>query len=207
MMADGMPPPCAARRERKPIMSTNAIVPGSLSSMATQNGISLAETFIGCDAIVIVDVSGSMDVRDSRGGQSRYDVALEELAALQQALPGKIAVIAFSSSPVFVPGGVPPFLGASTNLAGALQFAKVADVPSGDMRFFIISDGEPDERDAALHVAKTYHNRIDTIYVGPESYPRGRDFLMQLAATSGGQSVTADRVQELARVTQQLLLN
>jgi Mg-chelatase subunit ChlD len=183
----------------------NALVVGSIADVAAKSGTSLAETFINCDAVVLIDVSGSMDAPDSRGGHSRYQIALEELAVLQQTLPGKIAVIAFSSGPVFVPGGAPPFLGAGTDLAAALQFAKVADVPSGDMHFFVISDGEPDDRNAALQVAKTYHNRIDTIYVGPESYPRGRDFLMQLAATSGGQSVTADRVQELARVTQQLL--
>jgi Mg-chelatase subunit ChlD len=182
------------------------LVIGSIADVAAKSGASLAETFIGCDAVVIVDVSGSMDARDSRGRKSRYDVALEELAALQKALPGKVAVIAFSASAVFVPGGRPPFLGMSTDLAGALQFAKIADVPSGDMRFFIISDGEPDDRDAALQVAKTYHNRIDTIYTGPEAYPTGRAFLQQLAAAAGGQSITADRAQDLARVTQQLLL-
>jgi Mg-chelatase subunit ChlD len=183
----------------------DTLVVGSIADVAAKSGTSLAETFINCDAVVLIDVSGSMDAPDSRDRRTRYDVALEELAALQQALPGKIAVIAFSSWPVFVPGGQPPFLAGGTDLAAALQFAKVADVPSGDMRFFIISDGEPDSRDVALAVARTYHNRIDTIYVGPESYPLGRAFLQQLATASGGQSVTADRVQELARVTQQLL--
>lgn len=181
----------------------NAVVVGSISDIAQRNGTSLAESFINCDAVVIVDVSGSMAAKDSRGGRSRYDIALEELAALQSHLPGKIAVIAFSDSVVFVPGGQPPFMGSGTNLAAALRFAKVADVP--DMRFFIISDGSPDDEQAALNVAKTYSNRIDTIYVGPESYPRGREFLERLARASGGQSTTADRVQDLARVTQQLL--
>jgi Mg-chelatase subunit ChlD len=185
----------------------DALVVGSLADVAQKSNASLAETFIGCDAVVIVDVSGSMDARDSRGGKSRYDVALEELAALQQALPGRVAVIAFSSIAIFVPGGRPPFLGGSTNLADALQFAKVADVPTGDMRFFVISDGEPDDRDAALQVAKTYHNKISTVYVGPEAHPVGREFLEKLAGITGGQHVVADRVQELARVTQQLLLS
>lgn len=184
----------------------NAVVVGSISDVAQRNGTSLAESFVSCDAVVIVDVSGSMAAQDSRGGRSRYDIALEELASLQAHLPGKIAVIAFSDSAVFIPGGQPPFMASGTDLASALRFAKVADVP--DMRFFVISDGTPDDEQDALRVAKTYSNRIDTIYVGPESgYAMGREFLETLARTSGGQSTTADRVQELAAKVETLLLN
>lgn len=186
---------------------TDQLVIGSIADVAAKSGASLAETFIDCDAVVIVDVSGSMDTHDSRDSKSRYEVALEELAALQRALPGKIAVIAFSTNPIFVPGGAPPFLGGTTNLTGALQFAKVADVPTGDMRFFVISDGEPDNEHTAMDVAKGYYNRIDTIFVGSEYMFLAHNFLQQLAAASGGQSVTADRAQELARVARQLLLN
>ena len=184
---------------------SNAIVPGSLSAIAAQEGLSLAESFVSADAVILVDCSASMDARDSRGGRRRFDVALEELAVLQQRMPGKIAVIAFSSSVQFVPGGQPPFLCASTDLAAALQFAKMADVPG--MRFVVISDGDPDDAQGALAIAATYQNRIDTIYVGPESYPTGRRFLEQLATAKGGQSLTADRAQELAAKTEQLLLN
>ena len=184
-------------------MST-AITVGSIADLAAKSGTSLAESFISCDAVVIIDVSGSMGAHDSRGNKSRYDVALEELAALQEALPGKIGVIAFSDDAHFIPGGVPPFLGSGTDLTAALRFAKVADVP--DMRFFVISDGEPDDERAAMAVAQTYSNRIDTIYVGPERHPRGRDFLARLAQATGGQNVTADRVMELADTIETLLL-
>ncbi len=185
---------------------TDQLDVGSIADVAAKDGASIAETFIGCDAVVIFDVSGSMCTPDSRGGQRRYDVGVQELAALQQKLPGKVAVNAFSDGPLFVPGGVPPFLAGSTDLAKALLFAKVADVASGDMRFFVISDGEPDDRQEALAVAQTYRNRIDTVFVGPERNPQGRDFLAQLAAASGGRNVTADRVKNLAATTQQLLL-
>ncbi len=186
-------------------METQAIVPGSLSAIAQGQGKSLAESFLGCDAIVLVDVSGSMDNRDSRGGKSRYTVALEELAALQQHMPGKIGVLAFSSTVQFCPGGQPPMLGGGTDLAGALRFAKVADV--ADMRFVIISDGVPDDERAAMTVAKTYTNRIDCIFVGPEEdWQGGQVFLQRLASASGGVQVTADRAQELAQKTATLLL-
>lgn len=183
-----------------------AIVPGSLSAIAKRDGQSLAESFLSADVVIIVDTSGSMCTCDSRGGRSRYDVALQELAQLQSHMPGKLAVIAFSDNPIFCPGGQPPLLGGNTNLAGALQFAKVADVPG--IRFIVISDGQPDDEREALTVAQTYSNRIDTIFVGPENdWHGGRAFLQRLAAASGGQHITADRVQELASKTERLLLS
>lgn len=186
-------------------MDTKAltVVSGSLLDLSYQNQISIAETFIGCDAIIIVDVSGSMEDMDSRGGKSRYMVACEELATIQKTLPGKIAVIAFSDFPQFVPSGLPMLVGRGTDMARALEFARVADV-SG-VRFILVSDGEPNDREQTLAIARKFHGRIDTVYVGPEAYPVGRDFLMQLSKLSGGANVTADRVKELAEKTLMLL--
>lgn len=187
------------------MQQSNAIVTGSLSDVAKREDVSLAESFLSCDAIILCDVSGSMGAHDSRGGKTRYEVALEELAELQKRLPGKCAIIAFSDNTLFVPGGAPPLLGAGTNLAGALRFAQVADVPG--MQFVVISDGQPDDPDKALAEAAKYKAHISTVYVGPEDdHESGRAFLQQLAARSGGQSVTADRAQELAAKTATLLL-
>jgi hypothetical protein len=182
-----------------------SVVRGSLADVASQGGQSLAEAFVTAEAVILCDVSGSMDAHDSRGGRSRYDVACAELGALQANLPGRLAVIAFSDRPEFVPGGVPPFLSGGTDLAAALRFAKVADVPG--MRFIVISDGEPDNAAEALHVAATFTSRIDTVYVGPEAFPQGREFLERLAARHGGQSVTADRAAQLATQAARLLLS
>jgi uncharacterized protein with von Willebrand factor type A (vWA) domain len=182
----------------------NAIIPGSISAIAQQEGKSISETFMSAEVIAIIDVSGSMDQRDSRGGKSRYDVACSELASLQKSLPGKIAVMAFSNSTKFCPGGVPIFEGGGTDLAGALRFAKVADMEG--VRFIVVSDGQPDGPQEALQVAKTYKNKIDVIYIGPEDHPEGRKFLEQLARTSGGQAVTADRAKELSATISRLLL-
>lgn len=179
------------------------IVKGSLADVATSSGQSLAQTFVNAECVVLVDTSGSMSSRDSRGAESRYNVACEELAQLQGALPGKIAVLSFSSFTVFCPDGKPQNQEGGTDLAGALKFAKVADVPG--MRFVVISDGEPDDKLAALAEAKKYTNRIDVIYVGPESHPAGRNFLAKLAAASGGVMVTAEKAQALAETTQRLL--
>lgn len=187
-------------------MNTSAaIIPGSLGAISKQNGQSLAETFVNADCIVIVDTSGSMACEDSRSEKSRYVVALEELAALQNSLPGKIGVISFSDSAVFCPSGQPVFGGGGTDLAGALRFAKLADVPN--MRFIVISDGEPNQPEQALAEAKTYKNRIDVIYVGPEANPHGRNFLKRLAKVKDGELVTADRANNLLEAAQKLLLH
>ncbi len=176
-------------------MNNTAIVQGSLSAIAQQDGKSLAETFMNADVIIIVDTSGSMGSRDSRGGKSRYEVACEELASLQRTMPGKIAMINFSSEVRFEPGGFPFSMGGGTNLAKALRFVKVADLP--DMRFILISDGQPDDENECMRVAITFKNHIDVIFVGDEKYPTGRDFLERLAAATGGQAVTADKAKEL----------
>jgi Mg-chelatase subunit ChlD len=183
----------------------NSIVVGSIADIAEKTGTSIAESFLSCDALVIVDVSGSMAMTDSRGKRSRYEVALEELAALQASMPGKVAVIAFSGSVQFVPGGAPPLIGEATDLAAALRFARLAD--GADMRFIVVSDGEPDDEAAAMAEAAMYEAHINTVFVGPERYPVGRAFLQRLAAASGGRSVTADRAQELAVTLETLLLH
>ena len=184
-------------------MTNNQIITGSLRSIAQQTNKSIAETFLSCDAIVICDTSGSMGAQDSRGGKSRYDVACEELRDLQNSLPGKIAVISFSSDVIFCPSGIPTFQQGGTDLAKALQFVKVADVP--DMHFILISDGEPDDEKSAMGAAKGFKNKIDVIFVGPENRPRGRDFLNRLAAATGGQSIVADRAKELGASVTKLL--
>lgn len=182
----------------------NGLVKGSIGAIAKQTDQSIAQTFLSCDVVVLVDTSGSMDNHDSVGGVSRYTQACNELASLQASMPGKIGVIAFSHNVMFCPNGVPYDFGGSTDLKGALKFAKVADVP-GAMRFIVISDGQPDDPEGALKVAKTYQNKIDVIYCGPESYPVGREFLERLAKASGGQTITADKAKALASSVQKLL--
>lgn len=183
---------------------TTAIVPGSIQAIATQAGKSLAQSFINVNLVVIVDTSGSMAAQDSRGGKSRYDAACGELAAIQAQRPGKIAVIAFSDDAVFCPSGVPIYLGGGTDMAKALQFAKIADTPG--MQFILISDGEPDDENKTMAAAKTFKNRISTIYAGPEANPIGREFLQRLAAATGGQTATADRANLLKDAIQTLYL-
>lgn len=179
------------------------LVSGSLADMAARQNQSLAQTFVSAECICIVDTSGSMSADDSRGGKSRYTVACEELSALQGSKPGRIAVLSFSNLTMFCPDGKPFDQQGGTDLAEALRFAKLADVPG--IQFIIISDGEPDSPSAALAEAAKYKAKIDVIFVGPEDRPAGREFLRKLAAASGGSLVTADRGLALAESARRLL--
>jgi len=178
----------------------SAIIKGSISDLARQSRQSIARSFVNAEMVIIVDVSGSMGAQDARGGKSRYEVALEELASLQEAHPGEIAVLAFSSTVEFCPHGQPAHIGGGTDLTQALRFAKMADVPG--MRFVVVSDGRPDNQVTALAAARQFQSRIDTVYVGPET-GRGRDFLAKLASASGGKSV-AEKVDLLGKSVQKL---
>lgn len=180
------------------------IIPGSISAIAQSTGQPIAVLFSNAEIVTIVDVSGSMGQHDSKDGKSRYQTACDELSMIQKNRPGKVAVIAFSNNTVFCPGGIPMYEGGGTNLAHALRYAKIADVPG--MNIIVISDGEPDSEREAIAVATTYKNKISTIYCGPEERPSGRDFLSKLAKATGGQSLTADRAKELSKTIETLLL-
>lgn len=180
-------------------------VAGSIAQVAHDSGQSIAETFMSADVIVIVDTSGSMGDIDRSSGKSRYVIACDELKKLQADLSGRIAVLSFSSSVVFCPGGVPVYLGMGTDMAGALTFAKVADIPP--MRFIVIADGYPDNRNEALKVARTFQSRIDTIYVGPETDNNAKEFMRELARVKQGQNETAKNAMRLSETTKSLLLS
>ena len=164
----------------------NNLVYGSLGDIAGRSGKTLAETFLSVDALVLVDVSMSMDINDCPGSRRRYEVACEQLVRLQREIPGKVGVISWSISAYFCPGGLPKAPFGSTNLAGALDFVRPAD--GCGIRMIVISDGEPDDAKRALDLARTFQTKIDTIYCGPEM-GSGREFLAKLSALTGGQAV------------------
>ena len=164
-----------------------SIVKGSLKDISQQTGQSLAETFVHADAIILLDTSGSMASKDAPGGRMRHEAAEDQLRALQRSLPGKIALISFSNQVQFCPSGIPVRFDGGTDIAKALRFVKPAD--DCGIKFILISDGWPDDKEKTLKVARTFKSKVDCIYIGPETgYDTdGRVFLEKLAALTGGQ--------------------
>jgi hypothetical protein len=162
------------------------MVAGSLGAVARKQGNSIAMGFMNVKAFVMVDVSSSMDVCDAGNGKSRYDVACDELAKLQNENPGEIAVGAFSNRADFCPSGVPIHAGGMTDMAAALSMMLMAD--NTGIRLVLISDGEPNDEQKTLKVAGRFKSKIDTIFVGNET-GSGREFLRKLAAATGGVAV------------------
>jgi len=173
----------------------NEIVIGSISDIAQKSGTDIATTFMQATVVCIYDCSGSMSAHDDTD-ESRHERAKKELIAIQEQLPGEVGLICFSNKAEFIANGYPVFYGDTTDLAGALQLARIADEIEG-MRFIVISDGYPDHEGAALDEAEKYQNKIDVIYIGSESTPVGRSFLEQLAKASGGKAITAEIAKEL----------
>lgn len=165
---------------------SRAVAPGSLTDVAQKTGQSLAEVFLECEAVVVVDTSGSMAAMDNRT-VSRYTAACQELKRLQAETPGKLAVVSFSDHAQFDPSGVPTDLGSSTGMHKALSFIKIAD--GTGIRIVLISDGEPDNPAETLRIARTFTSRIDTIFIGREG-DDGARFLRELSEATGGIAAT-----------------
>lgn len=181
-----------------------SIATGSQQHMAKKNNMSLAETFLSAEMVIILDNSGSMTMRDTPQRISRVDLAQQHLETLQAKYPGKVALICFADNVEYSPGGMIIPVGGGTDLGKALRFSKVAD--DCGLKIVIISDGEPNDKQDALNVAKIYKSRIDVIYCGSETSQSGMRFLQELANISGGQLYTSDNPGELLASAEILMI-
>lgn len=185
----------------------NEIADGSLTDMAARYDKSIAEAFIDCDAVVLIDSSSSMaacDVRENDRRYTRFNAACDELRRLQRDLPGKIAVISFGTDVAFCPSGVPSNDSGGTAMHKALEFVKRVD--GCDIQIVIISDGEPNSIDETIRVAKSFQTRISTIFVGPDDHP-GNRFMKRLADATGGHATrtATDQMDNLSKTVRGLL--
>ena len=180
------------------------IVKGSQQDIANQQGKTLAESFLSAEMVILLDNSGSMMATDTPEGISRVDLAQTHLTHLQGKYAGKVALICFADKVEYSPSGYIIPVGGSTDLASALQFAKVAD--GCGLKIVVISDGSPNSESSALQIAQTYESKIDVIYCGDESSSLGRDFLQRLAAATGGQFFKSENAGELLDSAESLLL-
>lgn len=178
-------------------MTNTAVVSGSVAAIAQRDQKSIAHAFMSATEIILVDTSGSMEATDSTGGQSRYDVACQELRKLQAVLPGKLAIFAYSSNCVFCPSGTPMLLSENTNLLGALKYVLGAD---GTVNYTVISDGYPNPGQDLdiLALVKSMSSRVNAIFAGAVEDIIGRDFMNRLAAAGRGRMETSAKSEALS---------
>lgn len=181
---------------------------GSLSAAARQHGGSLARAWLDVRAVLVCDVSGSMNAQDAgperpnsngepRARRSRWDACGEELARLQAQHPGKCAIVAFSSEATLALGGRLPPPAGGTDLAGALDYVRSLLEPDATgITVIVLSDGEPNDEAEALAAGRKLIRlgaKLEAVYIGPEGQTNGRVFLARLAGLSGATPRTAYR--------------
>ncbi|MFG0229454.1 vWA domain-containing protein [Achromobacter sp. 413638] len=147
--------------------------------------------------VVLADVSGSME-SPAWGGRTKHAVLREAIA--QTLLSDRHELMAFA-------GHVTP-LSSAENLpqpggSTALDRALLAAIQRAPGRILVISDGEPNDEDAALAAAAQFGGVIDVLYIGPDSNAAAMRFLQRLALAGHGRYHGSD----IARAGQPALVN
>ena len=93
-------------------------------------------------------------------------------------------------------------LDSGTDMVAALRFVRPAD--GLGIRIILISDGDPDDDEKTLTLARQFKSHIDTVYIGPEK-GRGREFLAKLSGATGGQHLESIAPAMLAEPVRNLL--
>jgi hypothetical protein len=174
---------------------SNSLVPykkGSLVDVAggtITNTQKMAMALAGAQLLILVDCSGSMTAKDAgtNGNQKRHTAAQEVLDILQEEYPGHIAVAAFNSlSHGLVHTGILPSPDGGTPLAEALDFFY-PKLKVWKKKFVVVSDGEPNDPNKALMVARKEAYPTYGIYVGDMNNSAGGvEFMRKLAEVTGG---------------------
>lgn len=149
----------------------------------------LAKRQVGAsdEIVVVADRSGSMDDPIGSLKMTKYEHLEVALNDIVKRYP-KVKVLLFDDRVLEWDKAKLPPTGGNTNLAKALSHADKNFKPK---RTIIISDGLPDDEEAAIEAAQRMTGTIDTIYCGPDGHP-AIDFLRSLSQDTGGTSFVWD---------------
>ena len=135
------------------------------------------------DVIILADISTSMEdyVGDA---ETRWDAMKEALIASYDA--SNTRIIEFGSYARFInsPNVISRPRG-STDLAAALRIA-IAEQPG---QILVISDGEPNSKEAALDEAARFKGVINCIFIGNDGNVEAIKFLDELSKAAAGRIV------------------
>lgn len=150
----------------------------------------IRNNLIGAAVVILADTSASMD-------GPRFRKLKDALRSIWPEI-SKAVLIEFNTlvQQLSSPEELRDTTG-GTDLAGALQ-AAARLMPS---KVIVISDGEPDSAPAALQAAELIPGTIDVIFVGDEGNRIAINFMRQLSALGGGQTI----VRDIEKSAQELL--
>ena len=168
--------------------------------MTTSGKLGSLASFLSSPALLL-DLSSSMATPLSSGELKRVDRVREVVATLHQK---GIDFRQFVFSSGCEETNVIPEPYGSTNLAGGLEMVLNANPTT----VTVVSDGEPDNADKAMAVARRFKDKgiqINVLYCGDPGSP-GEAFMQQLAQATGGRQETVDLNIEPAQLTGQAML-
>lgn len=139
--------------------------------------------------VILADCSGSMA---ETAGADRKETLLRQ--ALTHVLPSISHARLYGFHSIPVPVSIPEQLPSATG-STALHLALEAAQREKPVRTLVISDGHPDDEEAAIHAAESLSGRIDALYIGPDSDAAAIAFLRRLAFRCGGTVHTHDIVR------------
>jgi hypothetical protein len=145
----------------------------------------------GNETLILVDVSGSMSEPVGAGSNSPRKITVLQ-RALHRALHLKIPsppLIAFASIATEVShfSDLPEPAGGT-----AMHLALEMAIGHKPRHTLVISDGHPDDPEAALSVAARLSGIIDVIYIGPDNDAEAIAFMRALARAGAGRVVVHD---------------
>jgi len=141
-----------------------------------ENSTGLFDILTSVDNILLLDFSGSMNVKFE-------DIPLfRHLINAVEQYDGEYDMVAFRSYARKIEDlySEKPF--GSTNLVAAMEIA----VQDNARNYVIISDGIPNEPAQAIDFAKRHKMKCSTLFIG--DHPNGREFMKHLSEETGGKS-------------------
>jgi Mg-chelatase subunit ChlD len=139
-------------------------------------------------SLLLVDCSGSMSDR-VRTGARKIDALRKVVETLRTTHPVPLAAFGISGDrQVDVVDAVPEPSG-GTPLDLAIDFGA----EQGATHLVVVTDGQPNDEDAAFESARKFGGPIDVFYIG-DGNDRGSKFAAKLAAMTGGSCGLTDLV-------------
>ncbi|WP_099066522.1 hypothetical protein [Nostoc linckia] len=145
--------------------------------------------------VILLDISGSME-QQVENGRRKIDVLRD---AVNRPLAINEIVLVFSQNCDRIPNfqSIPEPLGNTD-----VRLAIIQAISYAPKHTLVVSDGHPDDADAALKAAEKLTGTISTLYIGPDDDAKAIAFMANLARVGCG----SFQVCDISKMQNQVLL-